>query len=208
MVTVPSCWTAPALPAAGTDITHTRGCSAVWPAQRGQTAAWAQHLRPTPGLALGRRAGGGRRRREQWEVCPSPGRAGRGSAWGGTARCGCCSTRSSAAPPHRAATPRSWRWCCPPCCGRSRRPPPASCTRRGRLSLLLPEHLRRAKGGTGDEMGFAAVTNPPEPPLLPEKDPTWLSHAHAHTHMHSFSFSHPSSSLPTEPCPVEEASVQ
>lgn len=60
----------------------------------------------------------------------------------------------------------------------------------------------------GDEMGFAGVTNPPQPPLLPEKDPTCLSHAHAHTHMHSFSFSHPSSSLPTESCPVEEAPVQ
>lgn len=140
----PSCWTAPALLAAGRDVTRASPSSAARPVQRGQTRA--PHPRATPPLALGRRAG---RSREQWQVCPLPGRAGRGSAWGGTARCGCCNTRSSAAPPRRAATPRSWRWCCPPCCGRFRTPPPASCTPQGQLSLLLPEHLWRAKIETG-----------------------------------------------------------
>lgn len=131
-------------------------------------------------------------RRQRWELSPLPGCAGREFGWVDTARCDCCNTRSSAAPPRRAATPQSWRWCCPPCCGRFQRPPPASCTLRGQLALLLPEHLWRAKRRMGDERGFAAVTNPLQPPLLEEKDPTRLSH----THSCSFSFSHPSSSLP------------
>lgn len=122
-------------------------------------------------------------------MCPSPGRAERGSAWGGTARCGCCNTQSSAAPPHRAATPRSWHWCCPPCCGRFQRPPLVSCTLQGQLSLLLLEHLQKAKRETGDEMGFAAVTNTLQPPLLQVKNPTWLSHAQAYTHTHVLSLS-------------------
>lgn len=115
--------------------------------------------------------------------------------WGGTAHCGCCNTRSSAAPPRRAATPRSWRWCCPPCCGRFQRPPPVSCTPPGLLSLLLPEHLRRAKRETGDEMGSAAVTNPPQPPLLQVKDPTRLLRAQEHTNVLSLSLTPPALSL-------------
>lgn len=146
-------------------------------------------------------------KREQQEVSPLPGHAGRESAWDDTARCGCCNTRSSAAPLHRAATPQSWRWCCLPCCGRFQRPPPASCTLRGQLALLLPEHLQKAKRRRGDETGFAAVTNPLQPPLLEEEDPHGSL---THTHTHMFFLLLPPLQLPplTELRPVEEPPVK
>lgn len=115
-------------------------------------------------------------RREQREVSPLPGHAAHESAWGDTAHCGCCNIQSSAAPPRRVATPRSWRWCCPPCCGRSQRPQSVSCTPQGQPALLLPEHLWGAKRRRGDETGFADVTNLLQPPLLEGKDHTWLLH--------------------------------
>lgn len=134
-------------------------------------------------------------RREWKEASPLPERAGRESVWGDTARCGCCNIRSSAAPPRRAATLQSWRWCCPPCCGRFQRPPSASCTPRGQLALLLPEHLQRAKRRGGDEKGFAPVTNRCSHLYWKRKTP------HG-SQTHSFFFSHPSSSFLGESCTV------
>lgn len=53
-------------------------------------------------------------------------------------------------------------------------------------------------------MGFAAVTNPLQPPLPEEKDPTRFSCTH------TFFLLLPPLQLPpwTEPCPVEEAPVK
>lgn len=131
-----------------------------------------------------------------------PGHAGRESAWGGTARCDCCSSRSTAAPPRRVATPRSWHWCCPPCHGRSQRPPSVSCTRRGQLALLLPEHLQRPRGGVrmkeavqlsptccshqwGEEQtshGFATFTC--SSPLLTCPPPPWTQCLHMYYNLY------------------------
>lgn len=133
-------------------------------------------LRPALVWVLGLRMEASCERREQREASPLPGHAAHESAWGDIARCGCCNTRSSAAPPHRVATPRSWHWCCPPCCGRSQRPRSVSCTPQGQLALLLPEHLRGAGRKRGDETDFAAVTSLLQTPLLEGKDHTWLLH--------------------------------
>lgn len=67
-------------------------------------------LLPGPASGLGRGGGGGR----VGVGCGpprAPGQAAAAPGWDGTARCGCYSSRSSAAPPRRAATPGSWRWC-------------------------------------------------------------------------------------------------
>lgn len=171
VVTVPSCWTAPTLPGDGMDVSHPAPETAEGMRGNQQLCEPSAELRCGAGFRrVGMEVACGRRERR--EAPPLPGRAGRGSARGDTARCGCCSTRSSAAPPRRVATPRSWHWCCPPCCGRFQRPLPASCTLPGQLARLLPEHLQRAERGSGDETGIAAATNP----LLEERETPHGSH--------------------------------